>query len=150
MGMDLVIESNAKELALRHGALSVKEIVSWADSLIGDLEEPPVELFDVSLAKDLDSLIEALGKFGQSNENENVARLVFKYFYNYLNSKEPNFERVARGLFDMYQQDIAPMSPPVGEMACFWDDLDLAERGYVGSTVQVKKDMLKLLSEHKC
>ena len=148
--MNLVIESNAKEFALRHGVLSLEEVVTWADALIEKMDEPPVELFDVSLAKDLNSIIEALGCFGRSNEKTTVAKLIFRYFYDNLSSSQPNYERVARGLYDMFLQEIAPMAPPSGEMACYWDDLDLAERGYVGTLEEVQQNMLNLLKVHKC
>ena len=148
--MDIIIESNAKEFALRYGALSVEDVVEWANSYIEQMEEPPVELFDVSLAKDFNSVIEALDCFGKSNDKPTVAKLIFKYFYDNLISNQPNYNNVDRGLFDMFMQELAPMNPPSGEMACFWDDLDLAERGHISSLEKVKQDMLNLLNEYKC
>ena len=148
--MELLIEINAKEFGLRHGAISLEEVISWADALIKKYDDPPVELFDVSLAKDLNSAIEALGRFGKSNDKIAVGKLIFKYFYEKVSADKSSYNLVARGLFDMYLQDLAPMEPPSGKMACYWDDLDLAARGYVGSLEDVQLDMLNFLVEYKC
>ena len=88
--MDIKTEAEARVFALRYGAISLEEIITWADSHIQYDENPNYNFLDLSLAKSTGEPISALNGFGTSNDKANVAKLTFKFFYNPLISDHAN------------------------------------------------------------
>ena len=148
--MNLQIESAAISFALKYGAVSLPELVLWADELIVNLFEPPTELFDISLSKNLASALTALNLMGTISNSPEMARLVLSLFYANLNTKNPEYNRISRGLYDMYIHNFIPDEYCSGEMSYFWDALDLAEDGTSGNPAEVKEEMKLFLMKFKC
>jgi len=143
--MNLQAETTARALALRCGALTVDEIVAWADAVI--LEEPAVDprLFDVSLAKTPAAILSALNAFGPPQETSLVARLAFRFFHISLVAGRADFSRIAKALYDMAGEDFVPYPGQGAPMWAFWDTYDLATDGIAGNVEEVEADMLAYL-----
>ncbi len=143
--MKLQAETTARALALRCGALTVDEIVVWADAVI--LEEPAVDprLFDVSLAKTPAAILSALNVFGASTEKPRVARLAFRFFHASLVAGRADFSRIAKALYDMVGEHYVPYPGQGAPMWAFWDTYDLATDGIARNVEEVEADMLAYL-----
>ena len=143
--MNIETEARAREYAIKHGAINLQQIIEWADSMIKSSDDPAVELFDISLAKTMSDAISGLNRLGGTGYSPEAAKRVFYFFYQSLQSKDVDFERISRGLYDMALSEFAPSEELIGEMMTYWDGLDLAELGHYGDPVEIKKDMLNLL-----
>lgn len=143
--MNLQVEATARALALRCGALTVDEIVVWADAVI--LEEPAVDprLFDISLAKTNDAVLSLLNAFGPPRERSRVARRAFQLFHRSLVAGRADFSRIAKALYDMAGEDFVPYPGQGSPMWAFWDTYDLATDGIAGDVEEVKADLLAYL-----
>jgi hypothetical protein len=147
--MSIEIEAAARIFAIKYGAIELAELIAWADSMILKFENPPTELFDVSLAKSVSQTVSALNELGVGalNNKSELSKAVFGIFYNHLNSKNPNYDRISKALFDMYVEDLIPDAESGKYMVSYWDELDLAELGHYGNTEEVKASMKSLLKE---
>ncbi|PUA26297.1 MAG: hypothetical protein B0W54_24045 [Cellvibrio sp. 79] len=149
--MNIEIEAAARMIAVKYGAIELSELVTWADAIILELENPPTELFDVSLAKSVSQTVSALNQLGVGalcNKSE-LSKSVFGIFHNYLNSENPNYERISKALFDMYMENLIPDAESGTYMVSYWDELDLAELGHYGNVEEVKLSMKNLINEKK-
>jgi hypothetical protein len=147
--MNIEIEAAARVFAVKYCAIELPELISWADSIIFKAETPPTELFDISLAKSLSQTVSALNELGigsLSNKQE-LSKAIFGILYNYLNSENPNYERISKALFDMYMENLIPDAESGKYMISYWDELDLAELGHYGNVEEIKSSMRNLLKE---
>jgi hypothetical protein len=148
--MNLQIEAAARAYALKYGAIALPELVAWADNLIIDLSEPPTELFDLSLSKNFGTALSALNLIGVISNRTEIAKNIFGLFFAYLTLPNADYNRVSRGIYDMYFQELVPAEECTGEMLSYWDSLDLAEQGHYGNPEEVKDAMLRFLKKYKC
>lgn len=143
--MNLQVETTARALAIRCGALTVAEVVAWADTVILDQAECDPRLFDISLAKTNDAVLSALNAFGPPRERSRVARRAFQLFHTALMAGRADYSRIAKALYDMAGDDYLP-HPGQGEpMWVFWDAYDLAFDGIAGEVEEVESDLLAYL-----
>jgi hypothetical protein len=73
--MDIRIEIAARIFAIKYGAISLKELIEWADHQIQIEEHPQSNFIDVSLAKTLGEALSALNKFEATEDISAVAQL---------------------------------------------------------------------------
>jgi hypothetical protein len=147
--MNIEIEAAARMFAVKYGAVELSELIAWADAIILKLETPPTELFDISLAKSLSQTVSALNELsiGALSNKPELSKAIFGILHNYLNSENPNYERISKALFDMYMENLIPDSESGQYMVSYWDELDLAELGYYGDVEEIKSSMRNLLKE---
>lgn len=147
--MDVRIETTARELAIQYGALSLDDLIGWADGKIENEATPDTRYFDISLAKSMDDVISALNSFGPSNDKTSVAKLTFRFFYESLNSGKGDFQKIARGIYDMATNGYLPDPEVEGEMWSYWDSLDLAIDGIFGDPDEIRSEILQFLHKYQ-
>jgi hypothetical protein len=147
--MDIRIEIAARIYAIKYGAISLKELVEWADHQIQIEEHPHSNFIDVSLAKTLGEALSALNKFEATEDISAVAQIAFRFFYQSLCSGLGNYQLIAHGLYNMAMDGFIPKPEIEGAMWSFWDSLDLAVAGVVGDPEEVKSEILAFLKENK-
>ena len=86
--MDLKIQASAKKLAIKYGAISLEELVKWADDEILKSKEPNPCFYDLSLSRTMGDALTALNRFGLSEDISKISKLAFRYFYNHIISTE--------------------------------------------------------------
>ena len=147
--MNIKIEAAARMFAVEYGAIELSELISWADAIILKVENPPTELFDISLAKSVTQTVSALNELGAGalNDKSELSKVVFEIFYNYLNSENPNYERIAKALFDMCMEELVPDTESGKYMISYWDELDIPELGHYGNSAEDKSSMKNFLKQ---
>jgi hypothetical protein len=129
---DLKTAAEILRRRLRDGLTTEADVKAWADGLISEADQPEAWLIDVSMATGKPELNEAL----ELAPGEADARAVFSGIMASLRDlldHRPDLDsRIAKALFDMYVNGDVPLQEPVGEMAGFWDDIDLARDGVWG------------------
>ncbi len=143
--MNLQVEATARALAIQCGAISVAEVVAWADTVILDQAECDPRLFDISLAKTNDAVLSALNAFGPPRERSRVARRAFQLFHTSLVAGRADYSRIAKALYEMAGDDYLPHPGQRSPMWAFWDTYDLAVDGIAGEVEEVKSDLLSYL-----
>ena len=147
--MDIEIETTARAFAIKYGAITLGELIEWADSQIQIDVRPYPNIIDLSLAKTMGEALSALNKFDKPKERGATARLTFRLFHQALCSGVGSYHRIAKALYYMAMDGFVPKPEIEGEMMSFWDKLDLASDGVFGMPDQVKKEMLEFLNENK-
>ena len=144
-------EINAMILALECGALKLKNVTEWADSLILKADEPDFRLFDVSVSKSTNDAVVSLQKFGVSDDSELVAKKAFSLFVAALESNATNYEKVSQKIYEMTFEPnmLIPDQNAEGQMMSFWDSLDIANDGIYGDPFEIKRDMLAFLKKYE-
>lgn len=145
----LQIDASARKLSVDYGAMSLEELVAWADGLILEQEEPLVALIDLSLARKMSQALTALGKIGASADKPQVARLVFQFFHAALSSDRADYRGVVKGLYEMSMEGYVPAPGCEDEMSRYWDDLDLADEGIYGDPGEVRAKVQAFLKRFK-
>lgn len=117
---------------LRYGLATEAEVKAWADGLIDAGDKPEAWMIDVSMATGKPELNEALKLVPGEADAREVFSGIVASLRDLLDHQPDLDSRVARTLFDMYVNGDVPVQEPVGEMAGFWDDIDLARDGVWG------------------
>lgn len=145
--MDLRTEAAARAIALTCGALSLEQVIDWADTEISGSGDFDAGLIDVSLAKSPAEALSALNGFGPTPDKSVVAARAIQFFHRALVSGEGSHRDIARALYDMAMKEFVPAPEFEGPMWSFWDDLDLAMDGIHGDPEAIKEDMVKFLAK---
>jgi hypothetical protein len=130
---------------LRDGLVSPDDVKEWADEVIAEIEDPDMWLIDVSMAPSKVELNEAL----ERAPGEADARAVFSGIITPLKdllARRPDLDsEIARALFHMHAQGDVPVNEALGEMAGFWDDIDLARDGIYGDREEARHRLEEFL-----
>lgn len=146
--MDLRIEASAKEIAVKYGALSLAEIIKWADTEIMNSEDPDSSIYDLSLSRTLGDALAILNAMCKSNKKAEVSKRSFSYFYEYMKLNKGYHQKIAKALYDMAMQGIVPTPEAEGAMWSFWDSLDLAIDGIYGDPDQINQEMIEFIQKY--
>ena len=146
--MDLPVQVSARELAIKYGALSLQDLVSWADFELLSNENPDPNFYDMSLSQTMGEALTALNKIKKSDDKVRVSKLAFQYFHHHLKSGKGNYQKIAKALFDMAMHDFIPKKEAASAMYSFWDDLDLAIDGIYGEPEQIKQELIDFLKRY--
>lgn len=130
---------------MRDGLATEAEVKAWADGLIVEADQPDASLIDISMAAGKPELNEALELVpGQAD-----ARAVFSGIIASLRdllAHRPDLDSmIARALFYMYTDEDVPKQLSLGEMAGFWDDIDLARDGVWGDLEEQRRKLREFL-----
>ncbi|PHS03791.1 MAG: hypothetical protein COA78_17325 [Blastopirellula sp.] len=133
--------------ALPLNAISIEEIVAWADSIILEEDEPCIEIIELAFCSKGSDAITYLNLLSVGADEEASIRFLFSLCYKALKDGLTDYSAVAKRLFfwSMYETELDGFN----ELGSFWDDLDLANEGIVGEPEVVKKEILDFLSENK-
>ncbi|MDH3701138.1 MAG: hypothetical protein OEU46_07480 [Alphaproteobacteria bacterium] len=143
--MDLQVETSARALGLDCGALTVDEIVAWADSVILNEPDYDLRLLDLSLAKTRHAAMSALEAFGRSQEASRVARRAFGFFHAALMSGQADCRKIAFALYLMTSISHPVLGPQNdAQMESFYAAFD-PDEGVDVDIETVKADMLAYL-----
>jgi hypothetical protein len=139
---------NAAEIwrrRLRDGLAAEAEVKAWADRLIDEMDQPDEWLIDVSMAAGKPELDEAL-KLAPGEPDAVAVFAGIMASLRDLLARRPDLDsKIAKALFDMYSnEDVLPREPP-GEMAGFWDDIDLARDGIWGDLEEQRRRLREFL-----
>lgn len=145
--MDLRTEAAARALALACGALSLEQVIDWADTEISRTEDLDAGLIDVSLAKTSAEALSALNGFGPAPDKSVVAARAFQIFHRALVSGEGSHRDIAWALDDIAMKECVSAPQLEGPMWSFWDVLDLAIDGIHGEPEAIKEDIVKVLAK---
>ena len=145
--MDLKTEAAARAIALTCGALSLEQVVDWADTEISGTEDFDAGLIDVSLAKTPAEALSALNRFGPAPDKSVVATRAFQFFHRALVSGEGSHRDIALARYDMAMKEFVPAPELEGPMWAFWDDLDLAMDGIHGDPEAIKEELVRFLAK---
>jgi hypothetical protein len=125
------IDAEALRLAAIAGLVSTREVIRWADELIGRIDDLPSAVFDVSLARDgdLNEVVSALSCMPGAARPEDVSVRLFVLMLSTLEASSSSLPYVTRALEHMAVENMAPSPDAQSRMYGFADHLDLALRG---------------------
>jgi hypothetical protein len=146
--MDIRIQASARELAIKYGALSLEEIVKWADGEILNNEEPNPHFYDLSLSRTMGDALSALNCFGKSENKAEVSKLAFRFFYNHITANEGYHQIIAKALYDMAMEGLIPSPEAEGAMWAFWDELDLAIDRIYGDPDNINNELIEFIKNY--
>ncbi|MEM5508913.1 hypothetical protein WNY98_08540 [Pseudoalteromonas sp. AS71] len=144
-----IVEINAMILALECGAMSLAQVVSWADELIIEFAVPDDRLFDVSTAKHINDAVISLQAFGDSESKSIVAQKAFHLFRIGIEQSLTSHEQVAQKIYYMALADQIPHEEAEGYMFCFWDELDDANTGVYGNSADIKHELVMFIRRYE-
>lgn len=147
--MNMKIETEAKLFAIKYGAITLDEIIKWADDNIQSNTTPDPNFIELSLAKTMGEAVSALNEFGFSDDKTNVSKLILEYFYESLTSGRSSYEAISKAIYDMALEGYFPGDGTESEMFSYWDELDLAIIGSYGDPEEVKARMLEFIQKNK-
>ena len=136
-------QAKAYTEALKLGAVSLNDLVQWADTVLAKEVEPPYEFIELSLCKkDSDALI-YLESISENASEERSYKILFGILHQELKNGSCTYEDVAKRLYfwSAYETDMKGYREFVG----FWDELGLAVSGQHGDPEQVKSNILAAL-----
>jgi hypothetical protein len=130
---------------LRDGLATEAEVKAWADRLIDEDDRPDAWLIDVSMAAGESALNEALELAPGEADGRAVFSGVMASLRDLLDLRPDLDSKIAKALFDMYVNQDVPAQQPLGEMAGFWDDIDLAREGIWGDLEAQRRRLREFL-----
>ena len=134
-------------MALESNALTLEDVIGWADGKISAEREFDARLIDVSLAASVGEAITALNALEPMFDKPKVAALVFRFFHEALASGKGDHRKIAKALYEMAMGDYVPAPELKGPMWIFWDGLDLAVDGIYGDPDAIKAEILAFLAD---
>jgi hypothetical protein len=145
-------QAKALRLGLISRFVSLAEVVTWADSLIGqDRGQEAPQLFDLALLRADDVgqavslLAEVPGEWSPAAVGRNIARSVHRG----LARGQLNEREAASALYGAVLEGLCP-DPEFESMVYYFDDgVDLALQGIYGNLAELRAEMLEYLSR-KC
>jgi len=138
-------QAHAFVLALEWNAVSLSEIVSWADERILEEAHPSETLISLSLANNTSVAVSALNQLAANPCLHDSSRIAFKYLLRGLRANLFTYEQISKFLYDLALRQIAPDSTAESYMHSYWDELDLANAGVFGDPSNVKQEILNFL-----
>ncbi|MBK6922871.1 MAG: hypothetical protein IPH07_36120 [Deltaproteobacteria bacterium] len=130
---------------LRADLATPAEVKTWADGVIASIENPEVWLIDVSMAASKPELNEALLRAPGEADAREVFCGIIASLTDLLACRPDLDSEIARALFQMYMDGDVPANEKLGEMASFWDDIDLARDGTYGDVDEQRERMRAFL-----
>jgi hypothetical protein len=130
---------------LRDGLATEAEVRAWADRLIDEEDQPDAWLIDVSMAASKPELNEALELASGEADGRAVFSGVMASLRDLLDRRPDVDAKIAKALFDMFMNEDVPMQQPPGDMAGFWDDIDLAREGICGELEAQRRRLREFL-----
>lgn len=131
-------------LGLQLGTHSVADVITWADSEIAELVEPPVELIDLALMQN-SSRADVAGKLGALTgtiKALDVLDSVLGKAHEVLKT-DPTFgPTLAHGLYALYEECSYEIPDRLIPIAGFDDEYALAMQGTYGTVEDVYLDLL--------
>jgi hypothetical protein len=146
--MELDTQAQALTQALTWGAVSLSEVISWADDQIVQSQIPSEALISLSLSDSIPKAVSSLNTLSANPNFSESSRLVFRYFRHGLQSDLVSYEAVSEALFKMALAHQIPDPKAEGLMLSFWDELDLANAGTFGDPVVIKTELLEFLLQY--
>ena len=136
-------QAKAYTEALKLGAVSLNDLVEWADTVIANEVEPTYEFIKLSLCKKDSDALAHLELISENANEERSFKILFGVLYQELKNGGCAYEDVAKRLYfwSAYETELNGY----GEFVGFWDELGLAESGQHGDAEQVKSDILAAL-----
>ena len=144
-----IVEINAMILALECGAMSLAQVVSWADELIIEFAVPDDRLFDVSTAKNINEAVISLQAFGDSESQSIVAQKAFHLFRVGIELNLTTHEQVAQKIYYVACAVQIPHDEAEGHMFRFWDELDLEKTGVYDKLPDIKREFMMFIRRYE-
>lgn len=140
-------KSKAYVEALALNAVTLEEIIAWADRIIRDEQEPRIEFIELSSSKCSSEAITQLNKLASGADEELSYKILFGLLSTALQNGSTSYTAAAKRLYfwSMYETDLKGYN----EFGSFWDAIDLADRGSYGDPQEVRKNMLMFINEKK-
>lgn len=117
-------------LALKWGEANVEEAISWADSLIGDMDFPDDDLIEISLANNNADAITALNLLSAQIDKWQIVSALLQRLAKKSSLTPSEASQLARRLYDVAMRENAPKF--LSAFCGHWDDIDLAIDGVYG------------------
>lgn len=114
---------------LRDRLATEAEVKAWADHLIDETGRPDTWLIEVSTAAGRSELNVALELAPGDAEGRAVFGGLMASYRDLLDRRPDLDSKIAKVLYDMYLDEDVPIEETLGEMASFWDGIDLARDG---------------------
>jgi hypothetical protein len=118
-------EAQALAIALEAGAVTVSEVVAWADTQIAVVSDPESTLIELALAKRAPEALGFLHELAAGADPKAVAQLALGHLYRALERDSIAPERVAQSLEQMAMNGYVPDDVAGDEMASFDDRLSV-------------------------
>jgi hypothetical protein len=135
-------------MGLVGGYIPLRDVVAWADLLIGQERGPDApQLFDLALLRtdDVGQAISLLGRVPGNWNPKTVGRNIAKSVHQGLLRGELSERRAARALWVALHEGFVP-DHEFETMAYYFDDgVDLAMQGVYGSLAELRTEMLEYL-----
>jgi hypothetical protein len=137
-------------LALAMGLIGQQDVVAWADTTIGALDEPPVEIIDVALAGNapVHQVMSRLAEVpGQADLAASAHRALALLRQRVLRD-EVSLEDAVRALAAYHCWARVPEQESL-QAGNFEEWLYLAQQGKYGTLESVREELLLFLAEHQ-
>jgi hypothetical protein len=147
------IESEAAYLreGLWLSALTIEDVIAWADAVILETEIPDDRVLDLALSHDAHPLdvISILESMSSSVKALDVLPCLLSRAHQKL-EESPGYAKIlVEGLWDLYVRSDYSAPDELKEISWFYDALSLAEQGTYGSVPEVHEQLRTFTARFK-
>lgn len=144
-------EASAYRLAVGHGIIPFTKAVSWADDLILADDDHSSELYDLSLAADLNTAVSALSALVAFQEfiKDDTVKFAFQLFAKGTTDYK-GLIKIARAMEEMEGTDITPSKDAGKYMFSARWVLEDAHAGHYGCYEEVAKEFISFVEKYAC
>ncbi|WP_062104392.1 hypothetical protein [Bacillus niameyensis] len=149
--MDIRILAEVYRLGLSTGYYTVRDVVTWADSVIEELDEPPYDIIDLSLSGnakpvDIASILKEFSK--EISSSELPCMIILGLLANY-SIKTGDISTVTSMLYRLCEHLPETCDSIKVEILSLTDELYLAEQNIYGNLQEVIKRLQEFLMQYR-
>jgi hypothetical protein len=132
------------------GLMSQRDVIAWADNIIGTCEEPPIEVIDVALAGGLPAheVMSRLAQIPGEGDLAAAAHRALGLLRQRLARGEISLEGAVQALAAYHCWARVPQGESLAA-GNFEEWLYLARAGLYGSLQSVREELIRFLTEHQ-
>ncbi|MGY0216332.1 hypothetical protein ACWJJH_02965 [Endozoicomonadaceae bacterium StTr2] len=145
--MEYKDKAKAYMIAVEIGAITLDEIIDWADGIITFENEPSYEIIELACCKNKNDAVICLNEISKSCDLEKAFKFLFSIFLKSISSEICTHSIIAQKLFFMINEYVE--LEEYSEMHCFWDGIDLAQRQVYGDLNEEKDKLISFLQKNK-